>query len=71
MNIIRVVFGTVLVNAAGAGFFADGHRHPYDWSLALACLAAVAGVLILAWRYPDLRDHFSSASRSPTPTTAD
>ena len=51
MNIIRVVFGTVLVNAAGAGFFADGHRHPYDWSLALACLAAdIVGVLILAWR---------------------
>lgn len=51
MNIIRVVFGTVLVNAAGAGYWVDGHRHPYDWSLALACLAAdIVGVLILAWR---------------------
>ena len=50
MNIIRVVFGTVLVNAAGAGYWVETH-HPYDWSLALACLAAdIAGVLILAWR---------------------
>lgn len=51
MNIIRACFVMILMNLAGAGFYVDGHRSHYDWSLFLGCVTANAvGYMIILIR---------------------